>query len=184
MSSSRFSADYLHYLRNQIPIDKLIENLLKAPGMNRHGAFYFFCPLCKSGDTSIKKETNLARCFTCRKNFNPIDLVMAVKGLKFVAAVGFLQTHIDDINAVAGPEPNPTNRKSPPSLNTLRPSLSQPTSMGQILPAVLTRIASKKISPETCCDGCLSLEQRLVDAEKQLIQLKLLVSKLQIMITE
>ncbi|WP_208596420.1 hypothetical protein [Desulfonatronospira thiodismutans] len=41
--------------------------------------------------TACNPRTNLARCFRCERNFNPIDLVMVVKGLNFREAVEFLQ---------------------------------------------------------------------------------------------
>jgi DNA primase len=36
-------------------------------------------------------STNLARCFSCQKNFNAIDLVMVVKNMGFVDSVSFLK---------------------------------------------------------------------------------------------
>ena len=39
---------------------------------------------------STNPKTNLARCFRCEKNFNPIDMVMVVKRFNFVEAVEFL----------------------------------------------------------------------------------------------
>jgi hypothetical protein len=41
--------------------------------------------------TAYNPRTNLARCFRCQKNFNPIDLIMVVKGYNFRKAVEFLQ---------------------------------------------------------------------------------------------
>jgi hypothetical protein len=40
--------------------------------------------------TACHPKTNLGRCFRCQRNFNPIDLVMVVKGLCFQEAVQFL----------------------------------------------------------------------------------------------
>jgi hypothetical protein len=50
----------------------------------------FRCPLCHNFHTATNPKTNLARCFDCRKNFNPIDIVMAVGNCSFVDAVEFL----------------------------------------------------------------------------------------------
>jgi hypothetical protein len=40
--------------------------------------------------TACHPKTNLGRCFRCQRNFNPIDLVMVVKGFCFQEAVRFL----------------------------------------------------------------------------------------------
>jgi hypothetical protein len=37
----------------------------------------------------------LARCFDCQKNFNPIDLVIAVANCSFLDAVEYLVDRID-----------------------------------------------------------------------------------------
>ena len=39
-------------------------------------------------------ETNLARCFRCEKNFNPIDMVMEANGATFLEALEFLSPFI------------------------------------------------------------------------------------------
>ncbi|XPS89502.1 hypothetical protein Dvar_75210 [Desulfosarcina variabilis str. Montpellier] len=60
------------------------------------GIFRFLCPLCNEFQTATNPKTNLARCFLCEKNFNPIDLVMTVKGLGFVDSVKYLHTLLPD----------------------------------------------------------------------------------------
>ena len=52
----------------------------------------FLCPLCSEFNTAINPSTNLARCFRCQQNFNPIDMVMTVKGCSFLDAVKYLST--------------------------------------------------------------------------------------------
>jgi hypothetical protein len=47
--------------------------------------------LCNGFDTAINPKTNLARCFSCEKNFNTIDLTMMAKQMNFVDSVRFLQ---------------------------------------------------------------------------------------------
>ena len=59
---------------------------------DKSGTFRFRCPLCSRFNTAINGLTNLARCFDCETNFNPIDMVMAVKNTGFVQAVTLLNT--------------------------------------------------------------------------------------------
>ncbi|ETR70160.1 MAG: DnaG5 [Candidatus Magnetoglobus multicellularis str. Araruama] len=91
----RFSADQLRTLRNEIPIHILIEKELKIPCKYSEGVFRFLCPLCGEFMASVKKETNLARCFVCNQNINTIELVMYDKKWKFVDSVKYLQNYYD-----------------------------------------------------------------------------------------
>jgi len=90
----------------------VIENL----GLSKQSvaeAFRFQCPLCHSSDTNLNPATNLARCFECRKNFNPIDMVMAARGVTFIDAVALLEPLLESI---------PKNEHSHPvSVLTLTP---------------------------------------------------------------
>ena len=88
----RFSAQELFELRNAIPVDVLIENWLKIPVKVSDGLFRFLCPVCNEFQTATNPSTNLARCFRCERNFNPIDLVMVVNGTGFVDSVNHLKT--------------------------------------------------------------------------------------------
>jgi DNA primase len=83
----------LRTLRNQIPIVELIVHGLKMEVYCRGNRLRFRCPCCGSLHTATNAETNLARCFECRKNFNPIDMVMAAGKCSFVEAVEHLQRH-------------------------------------------------------------------------------------------
>jgi len=87
----RFSSEELFELRNSIPINTVIKDLLLMESKNIDGHFRFLCPVCNEFHTATKVSTNLARCFSCRKNFNAIDLVMAVKCIGFVDSVSFLK---------------------------------------------------------------------------------------------
>ena len=82
----RFSAHFLWRLRNEIPIEDLIIEL-DIPSKRRDGYFRFLCPLCSDFHTATHPKTNLARCFRCRRNFNPIELLMVVEHKDFVASV-------------------------------------------------------------------------------------------------
>ena len=87
----RIADRLLRQLRNDIPIEMLIAQVLKIPYKHSEGYFRFLYPLCNEFNTATKKETNLARCFRCKTNFNPIDMVMAYCGLNFLDTVEFLK---------------------------------------------------------------------------------------------
>jgi len=86
----RFSGDMLRKLRNDIPINALIADLLDLPNKMSEGYFRFLCPVCREFVTATNPKTNLARCFRCERNFNPIDMVMVVKQMNFREAVEYL----------------------------------------------------------------------------------------------
>jgi len=87
-----FSSQELFVLRNHIPIDTLIEKHLKLPSKFSEGFFRFLCPVCHEFQTATNPKTNLARCFRCEKNFNPIDMVMICRGVNFIESVKYLKT--------------------------------------------------------------------------------------------
>jgi predicted RNA-binding Zn-ribbon protein involved in translation (DUF1610 family) len=88
--SPALSAALLRSLRNELSIDDLIRTHLDVPHKEREGYLRFLCPHCGDFHTATNPRTNLARCFRCRVNFNPIDLVMAVEGCSFLEAVKVL----------------------------------------------------------------------------------------------
>lgn len=88
---SRYAKLTLRRLRNDIPIAILIADILELPWKTAEGCFRFLCPLCGGFNTATNPKTNLARCFTCNQNFNPIDITMLVKRQNFRQAVQFLQ---------------------------------------------------------------------------------------------
>ncbi len=93
-----FTDDFLRRLRNDININEVIGAL----GLEtRRGTdlLRFRCPLCHGFHTATNPKTNLARCFDCKVNFNPIDLVMAATARSFVETVEFLKNHITDTQA-------------------------------------------------------------------------------------
>ena len=97
----RFSSDELFELRNSIPIDTVIKELLALPSKTREGLFRFLCPICNEFQTATNPRTNLARCFLCRKNFNAIDLVMLVKKAGFIESVTYLKGVLDNSRGVS-----------------------------------------------------------------------------------
>jgi hypothetical protein len=80
----------LRTLRNEIPVAHLIAEVLDLPSKISEGYFRFLCPICREFHTATNPRTNLARCFRCARNFNPIDLVMLARHANFTEAVEFL----------------------------------------------------------------------------------------------
>ena len=86
-----YSADFLKMIRNQIPIERVIVTMLNMEVRHTSKWLRFRCPRCYNFHTAINVDTNLARCFDCKKNYNPIDLVIAVGKCSFVEAVEYLK---------------------------------------------------------------------------------------------
>lgn len=93
--SDRLSPTYLRRLRNDIPIRALIADILAIVWKISEGRFRFLCPLCHDFHTATNPDTNLARCFRCEQNFNPIDLTMTHQRCDFLQAVAFLDPYLD-----------------------------------------------------------------------------------------
>ena len=87
--AERIPNELLRSLRNDLPIASILE-ILKVPVKISEGYVRFLCPRCGEFNTATKRATNLGRCFRCRENYNPIDLVMIINRLNFVDAVEFL----------------------------------------------------------------------------------------------
>lgn len=94
--STYVSKNMLKKMRNNISIDKLIANILNIPNKISHGYFRFLCPVCNDFHTATNPKTNLARCFNCKKNFNPIDMVMAHSNWTFIKTVDFLKPFLEE----------------------------------------------------------------------------------------
>jgi DNA primase len=80
----------LRALRNDVAVTGVIARL-GIPWKVRDGYFRFLCPRCSDFHTAASQETNLARCFRCGVSFNPIDIVMAARGVSFLDAVRYLR---------------------------------------------------------------------------------------------
>lgn len=89
--SKHYPAHLLCTLRNQIPINAVIIDILRLDLRKNDTLLRFRCPLCGRFHTATNPNTNLARCFNCKKNFNPIDLVMSALKYSFVDAVELLK---------------------------------------------------------------------------------------------
>lgn len=90
-----YTDGFLRRLRNEIDIDQVVTRL-RLETRSVKNRFRFRCPVCHGFHTATNPRTNLARCFDCRRNYNPIDLVMAVTAQSFVETVEFLKNHIGD----------------------------------------------------------------------------------------
>jgi DNA primase len=88
-----FTDDFLRKLRNKVNINKVI-GALRLETRRGTDLLRFHCPLCQGFHTGTNPKTNLARCFDCKVNFNPIDLVMATTGCNFIDSVEFLKKQI------------------------------------------------------------------------------------------
>ena len=95
----RIDRQFLFHLRNHIPIEHIISDVLKISHKTSEGYFRFLCPICSEFDTATNDKTNLARCFRCNNNFNPIDLVMIANRVNFLDAVSFLRPLLEDSHA-------------------------------------------------------------------------------------
>ena len=69
----RFSPEELTFLRNRVPITRVIKTLLQLP----------------------TRSTNGRLSFACRQNFNPIELVMHQRQIGFVDSVKWLKNRIE-----------------------------------------------------------------------------------------
>ncbi len=90
-----YTDGFLTRLRNDIDID-LVISLLRLERRSNKKILRFRCPVCHGFHTATNPKTNLARCFDCKINFNPIDLVMVATARSFVQTVEFLKNHITD----------------------------------------------------------------------------------------
>jgi len=81
---------HLRRLRNEINFGQLFR-YLRWPFKRTDGKLIFVCPECSESQTSVNPKTNLARCFRCRKNWNPIDFTMDVSRIEFIEAIGQLE---------------------------------------------------------------------------------------------
>ena len=90
-----FPDSLLRRLRNEINFARLFAEM-HWPHKRRNNQLVFVCPLCRETQSAVNPRTNLARCFHCETNFNPIDFTIAVRHCSFVDAVHYLQPSLDD----------------------------------------------------------------------------------------
>ena len=160
----RFSPEELVFLRNRVPVTCVIETLLELPTRTSCGKLSFACPVCGGFDTSINTAHNLARCFACRKNFNPIELVMHHLQIGFVDGVKWLKSRMP-----ATPAQNKASGNNP-----------QPACVGDILadmiPA-LPRVKSDTPSEQSISERLSALEDSVRHLYRVIDELKLLMDQ-------
>jgi hypothetical protein len=81
---------YLHRLRNEVPFQPLFRQL-RWPHKRVGNQLRFVCPVCRESQTCVNPATNLARCFRCQRNWNPIDFTITVTNCDFPQAVAQLE---------------------------------------------------------------------------------------------
>jgi len=119
-----FTKQQLFQVRNEIDIDWLINEKLNIE-RQFNGAWRFRCPLCHELNTATQKKTNLARCFSCQKNFNTIDIVIYTKKINFVPSVRFLLALLDKKTPQPGTDNkdnediNPSQQKQLKAINRI-----------------------------------------------------------------
>jgi Zn finger protein HypA/HybF involved in hydrogenase expression len=91
-----YSKDALTKIRYNLNIKFLVCNVLNLEHKEDAKTKYlrFICPKCNEMNCSIHYKTNLCRCFTCKQNFNTIDLTMICKNISFKNAVNLLTAFI------------------------------------------------------------------------------------------
>jgi hypothetical protein len=80
---------YLWRLRNEVPFQQLFRKL-RWPHKRVGTQLKFVCPNCSESQSDINPANNLARCFRCERNWNPIDFTITVTQCEFLEAVAQL----------------------------------------------------------------------------------------------
>jgi len=189
MAPQKFSDQQLFNLRNHIPIAAVIIKLLQVPANINCGTLRFCCPLCARFNTAINDRTNLARCFDCQKNFNPIDMVMATRKISFVQAVRLLKA-CEHYPQTQHPEQSKRNQntaappQTPPASNHLEKSPLKPVPMADIIDDWVQKAPTPQ-PPEqadlfsTITGHIAELELALGHLSDQINQFKAIIGKLQ-----
>ncbi len=164
----RFTSRELFVLRNDIPIDGLIEKHLFIPIERAGDRLRFACPICSGFDTSIKKEINLARCFACGENFNTIDMVMHHMSIDFVESVKRLKKyHADGMARSISVEHQATHGK---------PDVFTP--IGEIIPNILPRRSDPDLKCKKLYESKISVASRIDELEKKFDKMSLQLENL------
>ena len=89
--------DLLRAIRNDLPMRFTIVQLGRFGPIAKQsdGYFRFQCPNCSELRATVNPKNNLAHCFSCKKNFNNIDLMM-IQGHEFKPALDILKNWIEE----------------------------------------------------------------------------------------
>ncbi len=102
--------ELLRAIRNDLPMRLTIVRLGRFGPIAKQsdGYFRFQCPHCQELRATVNPKNNLAHCFSCKKNFNNIDLLL-IQGHEFTTAVGILESwlmqHLRDVGRPKPAEP-------------------------------------------------------------------------------
>lgn len=94
-----YSKKLLWDLRTKLPMQFVLmnlENVLQIPFKESEGLIRFLCPNCNEMQSTINPKNNLSHCFSCKKNFNNIDLLM-FNGYSFSSSVEMLICQWDEL---------------------------------------------------------------------------------------
>ena len=114
--------DLLRSLRNDLPMAVVIQQLGDDSLHSKYveGRLRFVCHHCRELRAAVNPRNNLAHCFSCGKNINNIDLLLAAE-YGFIEAVQKLQYWLL-LYKSAGTGPSPasaprqTTAQSPPAV--------------------------------------------------------------------
>jgi DNA primase len=86
------SKELLRAIRNELPMQVTILQLGRQGPVSKQfeGHFRFICLQCGEFRATVNPRNNLAHCFRCGRNYNNIDLLMAL-GYDFPSAVEVLK---------------------------------------------------------------------------------------------
>ena len=93
-----YSKALLWDLRTKLPMQFVLmnlENVLQIPNKESEGYIRFLCPVCNEMQATINPRNNFSHCFSCKKNFNNIDLLMS-SGYSFSSSVEMLICQWDE----------------------------------------------------------------------------------------
>lgn len=141
-------------------MDRVIETLFGSA--NQDSKRRFTCPICAGSDTCVNVGHNLARCFSCLRNFNPIELVMHQLKISFVDSVRWLQRRMPPVHQ----HTTSTNT----SVN------ADPCAIGDILSHM---IPSPPAPSETNAPTIESIAEKIAHLDHRLNRIERLVSELQ-----
>ena len=84
--------ELLRAIRNDLPMKVTILRLGRHGPLSKEieGYFHFQCPACQELRATVNPRNNLAHCFCCDRNWNNIDLFIAL-GWDFLPAIDVLK---------------------------------------------------------------------------------------------
>ncbi|MFT5527169.1 MAG: hypothetical protein ACI9HK_005151 [Pirellulaceae bacterium] len=90
------SREILRAIRNDLPMKVTVQRLGDHGPISKEieGYFRFQCPKCQELRATVNRRNNLAHCFCCGKNWNNIDLLIAL-GWDFLPAAELLEQWLE-----------------------------------------------------------------------------------------